>query len=209
MRILRSFLLASLVFVPVQLQGQTVPGARAHDGFFLRFLAGGGPGQLVVDDVLGSEMTLKSNAGGVFHFQIGGAVKENLILFADLGGFAMTDPDLEYAGSTASSNDLDVTASGIGGGVSYYFMPANVYVSGSVLASVNSMTFDGEDSESEWGPSLFLSVGKEWWVGNRWGLGVAALLELGRTKDKRDPTTSEQPDITTRMFGLAFSATMN
>jgi hypothetical protein len=209
MRILRTFLVVSLILVPIQLHAQAPPGARTHDGFFLRFLAGGGPGRLVIDNVMGNEVKFTSIAGGAFHFQIGGAVKENLILFGDVGGFALTDPDVESGGSTESGANLDITASGFGGGLSYYIMPANIFLSASVLASTNALTYQSENYESELGPSFLVSVGKEWWVGNSWGLGVAVLLELGFTRDQRDPTTSAQPDMTTRMFGVAFSATLN
>lgn len=210
MRTSRRYLLASLILFPVQLQAQAPPpGAHTHDGFFLRFLAGGGPGQLVVDDVMGSELKLTSTAGGAFHFQIGGAVAENLILFGDVGGFALADPDVELGGASQPGQNLDVTASGLGGGLCYYFMPANIYLSGSVLASRNSMTFQSVTGESEAGPSLLVAAGKEWWVGPRWGLGVALMLELGSTQDQRDATTGEKPKMTTRMFSVAFSATLN
>lgn len=210
MRSLRRYLFVSLILFPFQLQAQApAPGARTHDGFFLRFLAGGGPGQLVVDDVLGSELKYTSPAGGAFHFQIGGAVAENLILFGDVGGFALADPDVELGGASQPGQNLDVTASGLGGGLCYYFMPANIYLSGSVLASRNSMTFQSVTGESEAGPSLLVAAGKEWWVGPRWGLGVALMLELGSTRDQRDATTGEKPRMTTRMFSVAFSATLN
>lgn len=209
MRTFRRYLLVSLILLPVHLQAQALPpGARTHDGFFLRFLAGGGPGQMVVHDVMGSDLRYTSTAGGAFHFQIGGAVRENLILFGDVGGFALTDPDVEFGGASQPGQNVDVTASGLGGGLCYYFMPANIYLSGSVLASRNSMTFQSETGESEAGPSFLVAAGKEWWVGNRWGLGVALMLELGSTRDQRD-TTGEQSRMTTRMFGVAFSATLN
>lgn len=196
-----------LLLAPIQLQAQD-PGARTHDGFFLRFLAGGGPGSVTLDQPDGGELKFTSDVGGGFHFQIGAAVTENLILFGDIGGFTLTEPDVESGGISVSSSNLDVTASGLGGGLTYYFMPVNIFVSGSVLASMNSLTFQGQDYESELGPSVFLSAGKEWWVGNSWGLGVAVFAEMGSTKDKADATGS-QADMKTRIFGIAFSATLN
>jgi hypothetical protein len=56
--------------------------------------------------------------------------------------------------------------------VTYYFMPVNLYLSGS--AGFGSLEFDGNISgETDMGLALDLTVGKEWWVGDNWGLGVA------------------------------------
>ncbi len=49
-------------------------------------------------------------------------------------------------------------------------------------------------------------VGKEWWVTDNWGVGVAAELLLSSMKD--DPVVSDATYSATT-FGLLFSATYN
>jgi hypothetical protein len=79
------------ICLPANLIGQEIEEAPSHEGFFLRFLAGGGPGSSVIDN----DMTFKSTAG-LFHFQIGGAISENLVLFGDIGFFSCQIPMLNW-----------------------------------------------------------------------------------------------------------------
>jgi hypothetical protein len=63
---------------------------------------------------------------------------------------------------------------------------------------------DGASKDTSAGLTLGGQVGKEWWVGSDWGLGVAAQVQYLRVKDYVDDA---------RMNGLAvnvlFSATYN
>lgn len=85
---------------------------------------------------------------------------------------------------------------GIGGGLTYYFMPANVYV------TANAEAGSDESSRNATGLVLNLSVGKEWWASDRWGLGVA--LTAG-SHDVSNPPTSHEGWIA----AVRFSATLN
>lgn len=199
---------AVMLLSPAALQGQSESGARTHDGFFMRFLAGVGPGSVTLDDFLGSELVLSLPTASAFHLQIGGVVGNNLALFGDLGGFAMSDPDVEWAGSSASTGNTEVVVSGIGLGATYYWMPANVYISASALTSRSSLTFQGSEASTELGGSAFVAVGKEWWVGDKWGLGVAIFADFGTMKDQSDGT-ADAATLTTGAVGIAFSATLN
>jgi len=49
-------------------------------------------------------------------------------------------------------------------------------------------------------------VGKEWWVSNRWGLGVAIFGSFSQSKDKGDGV---EYTIKNRAFGVLFSATFD
>jgi hypothetical protein len=203
-----TFLAVGALAFPVSLLGQAAPGARSHDGFFLRFLVGGGPASVEVAEVLGQTMTLSSPSGGLFHFQIGGAISENLVAFADLGGFSIVEPDVEWGSSTATVQEADVTTSGFGAGLSYYVMPMNLYVSGSLLMTRDRLTFQDTSGDTEAGLGVLLVVGKEWWVGDRWGLGAALFMEAATLKDQADET-GYQADIRNGIVGLAFTATLN
>ena len=191
------------ICLPQILVGQENNGSPFHEGFYLRFLAGGGPGSSVIDN----DMTFKSSAG-LFHFQIGGEISENLVLFGDIGGFSLSDPKVEFEGTAYTLKDVYISSFGVGIGLSYYIMPANIYLTGSLMLANSYIEYqDQKLAESERGPGVFLSIGKEWWVGKKWGLGIAGFFEGAWLKDKED-AQGYQADINNQIFGIAFSATM-
>ena len=208
MKTLKTVLLVSLVIsmvMPITIQAQSNPGAREHEGFFMRFLVGAGPGSIKINDY---DMEFTST-GADFHFQIGGSVSQNLILFGDIGGFSLTDPEFKFQGNVATAEDVSVNAFGFGGGLTYYFMPANIFVSGSIMYVNDTIEIDNKSvGESEYGMGFFISAGKEWWVGDKWGLGAALFFEYGTPKDKAD-YAGNQAEMTNQIFGIMFSATMD
>jgi hypothetical protein len=104
--------------------------------------------------------------------------------------------------------DLDLF--GIGPGIAYYLEPANLYFSGTLAFSQVSQSTDSSSSDdnstslTDMGLGMALTVGKEWWVSQNWGLGVAALFHVASMKVKY---------VDTRMSATAlsflFSATYN
>lgn len=116
-------------------------------------------------------------------------------------------------GPTIKTFDQEVTnpgsawvySGGVGPGITYYFMPANVYVSGSALASLSVMALQGSTEGSKIGFGLHFLAGKEWWTGEQWGLGLAAYYRYGSQKnDNLDFVT-----MSGSSYGLVFSATLN
>ena len=91
-----------------------------------------------------------------------------------------------------------------GAGLTYYFMPVNIYISGSAGAGKLSLDSPSGDSESDQGLVGELTVGKEWWVGGGWGLGLSGSFGFHSIPDG---------DIDENWSGtsvaLRFSATMN
>lgn len=200
-------ILGICICLPASIFGQA-DEARKHEGFFLRFLLGGGPSSIVLKDVEGSDMKFKPT-GSDFHIQIGKSVGENLIVYGDLGGLSLFDPDVEWKGDTATSEDVSVSAFGFGAGVTYYMMPSNIFVSGSILAVKNSLEYgDNIEAEGEYGFGLLLSAGKEWWISDKWALGGGIYFEFSSTKDKKD-AFGNQTKIKNSSFGIMFSATMD
>lgn len=194
--------LAIFICFPTGLIGQGKDSSGSHEGFFLRFLVGGGPGSMEYD----SDLTFKST-GGLFHFQVGTEISENLVVFGDLGGFSLIDPEVQWRGVSITVKDSSVTLAGVGVGLSYYIMPANIYLSGSLLMTRTTFEYQNEKATSEWGPGIFLCVGKEWWVGKKWSLGIAGFFDGGWMKDQED-YWGYQADIKNQIFGIAFTATM-
>jgi hypothetical protein len=188
---------------PVQLaDAAPAPGERTHDGFFLRVLAG--PGGLVAGPT-GGEASASGAAGALF-VALGGAVRENLVLYLEAGGLSVSRPrtnnrPLDFQ-SVAS-----LSAGGAGAGLAYYVQPQNIYVSGSLLLAgftVEERPFVGakDTKESKTGLGAHLTVGKEWWVSRSWGLGFAGqLLLVSARMDRQDWASSG--------LSLLFSATYN
>ena len=176
--------------------------ARTHDGFYLRLQ--GGPGGVRTSNE-GEDVALKG-AGGGLNVEIGGALTRNFILYGKLFGASVPSPDLEFGDITIEDPGTDVTlgVGAVGVGVTYYFMPVNLYVSGAVSASQLSLEVDDERGETEVGPGLHLGLGKEWWVGDQWGLGVGAELALARV-DEQDADTRWGVGTLLLMFSATFN----
>lgn len=177
-------------------------GSRDHSGgFFLRLSAGGGYAETKLSDNTGSVKV--SSGGGDVNLAIGAVVGSNLAIHGTIFGWAISDPDLELTIGDASETlptSGDVIMSAVGGGLTYYLMPANVYLSGSIgLASID---FDGESTDS--GFAIDTTIGKEWWVGNSWALGLAGAFGYHSVSDPDLDLNWKGPS-----FGLRFSATMN
>lgn len=62
--------------------------------------------------------------------------------------------------------------------------------------------------ETDNGIGINLAIGKEWWVSDNWGLGVAAQLSSTVLPDK-NLRTGEELNLTTHSVGILFSATFN
>jgi len=181
---------------------------REHDGFFMRLSMGGGSGKSTIEEA-GNKAELKGGAGDM-NLAFGGMVSKNLALHGTMWGWGVQDPDasITLAGFGSGSGSLNgfLGMSAIGPGVTYYVMPANVYLSGSL--GVGSLSGSDEfNGNSETGFALDATIGKEWWVGDNWGLGFAGDFTYLSAKDKDIVGSSENWSVTG--FGLRFSATFN
>jgi hypothetical protein len=177
-------------------------GERDHeDGFFLR-LSGGGGGAGTSVDVLGSNFEM-SGASGDINLAIGAIVAPNLALHGTVFGWLVSDPDVKFAGASGSAN-ADLGFNAIGGGLTYYFMPVNIYLSGSL--GVGNLTVDSGSvsAKSEAGLGMDFTAGKEWWVSSKWALGVAGGFNYHSIADK-----DLDHNWSGTSFALRFTATMN
>jgi hypothetical protein len=202
---------SSLVVVTIGLclaLGQAHGAPETHDGFYLRMHAGFGSNSAVSD--ADSEVTLEGGgaAGGL---SLGYMIFENTGLFFEFSSASMIGPEIKQDGMVdQASDDIEVGVYGSGIGVIHYFMPVNIYVSAALVSDelgVTLINFDGAGNDlvvatSELGTGLNLMVGKEWWVSENWGLGVAGALRSSTMKDGAD-------EWTVNSFNLVFSATYN
>ncbi len=167
-------------------------GPKDHKAFFLRLTAGGGYAST------GDDLTDFSGLAGDFAVAIGGCVKENLALHGTFFGWAMSDPDVNVELLGSGRLDGTVGMNGYGGGITYYFMPSNFYLSATIGGGELTINSGNVDATSDMGFATDLSVGKEWWVGNSWGLGMAGAFGFHSIEDASGYE-----------FALRFSATFN
>ena len=177
-------------------------GIRDHSGgFFMRLSAGGGSASTSLD-FMGVNVEMSGFATDL-NFAVGGVVTPNLAVHGTLFGWLVSDPDVEAGGlSTEITGDLDLSAIGIG--ITYFIMPANVYLSGSIGAG--SLTLDAPtgEGETDMGPVIDLTIGKEWWVSDSWGIGAAASLGYHSVPEK-----GIDENWSGTSFAIRFSATYN
>ncbi len=207
--------------VVVQATPAVDPTARRHLGLLLRLDAGFGlmgmkgtsPAYIDVWDQ--TQEALKDGIKGFdipFGFTAGYAVIENFIIGAEVWGLTTTSPNSQhplyyYSNMTQGSVGLHLT---------YYFMPVNIYVSATPSIAIARLAYWSRDY---WVPALGsfgtrsystnvgfggkFAVGKEWWVGDHWGVGVALQFLMGIYSDKYSYTW------TTLSGAAAFSVTYN
>ena len=204
-----SVIVSFILFSGQALHCQNI-GQYTHDGFFMRFLLGGSSSVMsfnVGSNDMGFGDMEFSGLSATFRFQIGAAISENLIAFGEVGAITMSNPELKFSGKTYDTDETLASNSDFGAGLTYYFMPTNIYISGSVLASSAELEYtEGttiQKGESDYGIGLFLAAGKEWWVNDDWGLGVSIFAAYSDVPDKGN----SKVNITSTTFGVAFSAT--
>ncbi len=159
-------------------------GAREHDeGLFLRLAVGGG---LVETENQSDGQGVKYSGSGLeFDVAIGGIVGENVALHASVFGWVLGDADVEFSGSSSGSSSVtehaDMTA--FGAGITYYFMPVNMYVSGS--AGVGKLSGSGALADgTDLGVAGMITLGKAVWLSDQWSLGAAGRFGYHAFHDK-------------------------
>lgn len=203
---LRGFAVSStLALALTLLAGPAAAGEpRTHDGFFLRLSAGVG-GANTENEFLDSDVEF-SGGSGDGNIAIGAIVAPNLAIHGTLFGWTIGDPEVDVEGLGSGEVDGDLSMSAFGGGLTYYFMPVNLYLSGSLGAA--TLSIDGDDDfegDSDTGIVGEITLGKEWWVGGSWGLGVAGAF--GFHSIPGDDGFDD--DWSGNHWAIRFSATLN
>jgi hypothetical protein len=184
-------------------------GVEQHDGFMLRLTLGGGGAGAGLDT---PGITVEySGGGGAFSLDIGGSPTDNLVIHVRISDFVMIDPTVTTdAGPLSGSMEGDGSfgSNFFGVGLTYYFMPVNLYLTAALGAGWLTTREDGQDesSSTDVGVGFDFDVGKEWWVSDNWGLGIAGRFSLvsGTTTIEN---TDVEADFAMAAFALLFSAT--
>lgn len=191
---------------------ETLPGAREHDGFFLRLSIGPGAGRAHYKERLeeGERVSTVEASGlaGMFEVAAGARVVGNLIVHGNLQFSRFDSPTRRVDGVKDAALHVTSSASMLGAGVTYYFMPYNVYVSGSLGMAWAFERRQNDQLRSGTGVFVGVSAGKEWWVGRDGAWGVGAAL---RTTFSAAPFDVAGVESTLKLgnIGVAFSATFN
>ena len=115
---------------------------------------------------------------------------------------------MEINGKKIGEADVELTISNIGIGATYYIMPTNVYLAGSIALAGGSLKSGRVTIETDTGYGINVAIGKEWWVSDNWGIGVAGQLFHTVLPDE-NVITGEVYDLKTTSLGIFFSATFN
>jgi hypothetical protein len=143
-----------------------------------------------VNDVGEDAHSRLSGGGPSFSFDAGGAVAENTIVHARLSTLYATDPHSRIDGSNYDQSRHDYTGAVLlAPAITYYFMPANVYLTGAFGVSWIAQRYRDSAGErhtrvSDPGPGFNVDVGKEWWGADQVGLGLAGRFWYSRISDE-------------------------
>jgi hypothetical protein len=196
------------------------PGAETHDGLYLRLQLGVGYTRMA-SSTKGTDSSIAGGSGG-FDFALGAALNSHLIVYGTLIDSVIRNPTYKANGPDLSNNPSGMLTGavslggygnagvvGLGGGAATY-LRSNLFLAGSLLASrLFVEDFNGNTVvKSDWGFTFEGQIGKEWWVSDNWGLGVAGQLLLGAMQD-RPLATESVPTWYLTAFSVLFSASYN
>jgi hypothetical protein len=178
-----------------------------HLGVQLR--AAAGPAYLTARQSLGEgEHDSVHGLGVGFNVSLGGMVGERLALGMDL--VLLRSADAEHG----VLQDTTFSALHLGGGLTYWLMPVNVYLAASLGLARSSVEGNPvrlgvelpTGDASDLGAGLHLAAGKQWWLSG--GVGLGATLSLLGSVANNPIGARDSPRL---LFGatLAFSASLH
>lgn len=188
-------------------------GYHQHDGFYLSLSMGPVFGEINYEGTSGFQnpMIYKMSGTGLeMDIKIGGAIYNDIILHGTLISKALTGPTITDKDNNKGKapDNVSVGEAMFGGGITYYYMPVNIFLSGSVGIG-NFSLIDGQNNinaSTQRGLAFQLKAGKEWWVSKNWGLGIAATYEKTNLTSTVSGFTEK---FNSNRFGILFNATFN
>jgi len=174
---------------------------KEHDGLYFRLNAG--PSYMSWSNSGNSDLSV-SGMGFGFGLAAGHTISDNLMLFAEFAMDSFSEPTAKVKDTELDMKDTSMSATRYGAGVSYYLMPLNGYVTGSLLLGSFSTTTGSVSDSSKTGFGLKVGVGKEWMLAPKFGLGAALSGTYLTAGDKEGSESSSA-----MLYGLSLSATYN
>ena len=129
-----------------------------HKGFYLSMSLGPNFAS-ISDKVAGSYDYVFSGTGAQFDLKIGGAISGNLILHATIISNSLTGSKIKSDGvSQNTSNNVTIGEAMFGAGITYYVMPSNILLSGSLGLGNFTVLDNGQKNsvssdKTNWGPT--------------------------------------------------------
>jgi len=154
------------------------PGARLHDGFYMRLSLGVGPGS-ATENVTGLGATnpeIKySGFSAMFDALFGGSPTPGFVLGGGLVSHRILSPSVKWGGQTLETGDnvsLNLTTFGLFTAV--YPDPTigfnlHLLVGYAVISASNGN--NETSSNNPVGPAFMGGVGYDFWVGDQWSIG--------------------------------------
>jgi hypothetical protein len=131
-------------------------------------------------------------------------VSENLVVGIHVYDGILTNPKVSFStGGTGATHDTTLSVYGVGPTLTYYAMPSNIYWTGTVAVTWVTVSAASQQGASELGIGVRTGLGKEWWVSDHWGLGLAAHVLLSSNAD----AGAGGSNLFTWSCAVAFSAT--
>jgi hypothetical protein len=163
----------------------------------------------------GSDSEYDYAGGGVlWAVDVGAGITDALTVQARLGQTLIFSPQLKVDGEEQELDEgRNVSATLFGAGLTYHFMPLNMYVTAigglselRITDGQNPELYDPDDPTLGFG--LNLDVGKEWWVVPQTGIGVAGrfVWATGGAETAID-NREVKSDRNLMAFGVLFSVT--
>ncbi len=177
------------------------PGAYAqepwrHEGLFLRLEGGVGFLSATANDQ-GATSTASGGAG-YLGAALGGAIGENLVLYGEIWGMGAPNPNIQIGASNTIAQNTTLNYGGVGLGLGYFFMPSNLFLGVSLDATRLGVTdSNGTQSDSDIGAAASLTLGKQWWISERTGLGLSLkCIGGGNSNNNNDPNSTTFKTVT-------------
>ena len=156
-------LFAMLIGCPRNVQAEP----QTHDGLYLHLDFGAGA-FYGWSKQQSSDVSYRG-LGIPFTFAIGGTVASNLALFGALEiNLGVTDEKSEWHSGGVDHRTAFVGEAALSMGIAYYFMPSNVVFTLSAGFPLRSIII-----AKKVGVAARATLGKEWWVSDDWGVGLA------------------------------------
>ena len=164
-------LAAAALFAAAPAQAQTTPDFT-HQGLYLR--VEGGLGYLHSEADFASTSATAYGGAGYLGFALGGAIAPDVVLYGEIWGMGAVNPTYQFAGATGTLDNQTLNYSGLGLGIGF-FTAGNVFVGISLDATRLGITDNdnGDQSRSDVGGAVTLTIGKQWWISPHWGLGFS------------------------------------
>jgi hypothetical protein len=188
--------------------------SETHKGLYLSVTGGLAFGAITLNATNSTFSTLEANGAGFqYDIKIGAIVseEENLILSFDAIGRAISAPSWTLDDTAVySTSSVSASDAMYGIGITKYFMPSNMFVSGTFGLGKFQIDYANSKVTSHSGFAFQLKGGKDWWVSDDWELGISVGLAHIAADDQSDPSNpSYSGTLSTIKVFVGLSVTYN